>query len=46
MGFNIDKLKAIVVPRSETAKERERRRRENREYLRKSTQEKLADKLN
>lgn len=30
MGFNIDKLKEIAVPRSEAAKERERRRRENR----------------
>lgn len=46
MGFNIDKLKEIAVPRSEVAKERERLRRENREYLCKSTQEKLADKLN
>lgn len=30
MGFNIDKLKEITVPRSETAKEREQIRRENR----------------
>ena len=33
MGFNIDKLKEIAVPRSETAKESARIRRENREYL-------------
>lgn len=30
MGFNIDKLKEIVVPRSEAAKEMERIRHENR----------------
>jgi hypothetical protein len=35
MGFNIDKLKEIAVPRSEAAKESARIRRENREYLRK-----------
>lgn len=46
MGFNIDKLKEIAVPRSEAAKESVRTRRENREYLRKSTQEKLINKLN
>ena len=34
MGFNIDKLREIAVPRSETAKESARLRRENREYLR------------
>lgn len=36
MGFNIDKLKEIAVPRSEAAKESTRTRRENREYLRMS----------
>ena len=36
MGFNIDKLKEIAVPRSEAAKESARTRRENREYLRMS----------
>ena len=36
MGFNIDKLKEITVPRSEAAKESARTRRENREYLRMS----------
>lgn len=34
MGFNINKLREIAVPRSETAKESARLRRENREYLR------------
>ena len=38
MGFNIDKLKEIAVPRSGTAKEKERIRRENRK--------KSVDKLN
>jgi hypothetical protein len=46
MGFNIDKLKEIAVPRSEAAKESARTRRENREYLRKSTQKEPVDKLN
>lgn len=36
MGFNIDKLKEIAVPRSEAAKESARTRSENREYLRMS----------
>ena len=36
MGFNIDKLNEIAVPRSEAAKESARTRRENREYLRMS----------
>ena len=38
MGFNIDKLKEIAIPRSETAKESARIRRENRK--------KSVDKLN
>lgn len=35
MGFNIDKLKEIAIPRSEAAKESARIRRENHESLRK-----------